>query len=104
MGEPAVGTDGVELVKGRARGGRGPWVMRTRASGQGRADAMRVAEQTRATVEALKFHFHGSPVQVTVSCGLTALRDGDSADTVFDRADTALYKAKNSGRNVCVAV
>ena len=29
MGEPAVGADGVELVKGRARGGPGPWVMRT---------------------------------------------------------------------------
>ncbi len=50
------------------------------------ADAMRVEEQTRASVEALKFHFHGAPAQVTVSCGLTSLRDGDSADTVFDRA------------------
>ena len=39
-----------------------------------------------------------------VSCGLTVLRDDDSADTVFDRADAALYKAKNSGRNVCIAV
>jgi diguanylate cyclase len=52
----------------------------------------------------LRFHFHGSPVRVTVSCGLTALREGDTADTVFDRADAALYKAKNSGRNVCIAV
>ncbi len=67
-------------------------------------DAFRTAEEMRAAVEALRFHFHGSPVRVTVSCGLTALREGDSADTVFDRADAALYKAKNSGRNVCIAV
>ena len=67
-------------------------------------DALRTAEEMRSAVEALRFHFHGSPVRVTVSCGLTALRDGDSADTVFDRADAALYKAKNSGRNVCIAV
>lgn len=33
MGEPAVGADGVELVKGRARGGPGPWVMWTGAMG-----------------------------------------------------------------------
>jgi diguanylate cyclase len=68
------------------------------------ADALRTAEEMRSAVEALRFHFHGSPVRVTVSCGLTALREGDSADTVFDRADAALYKAKNSGRNVCIAV
>jgi diguanylate cyclase len=67
------------------------------------ADALLTAEEMRSAVEALRFHFHGSPVRVTVSCGLTALRDGDSTDTVFDRADAALYKAKNSGRNVCIA-
>jgi diguanylate cyclase len=67
-------------------------------------DALLTAEEMRSAVEGLRFHFHGSPVRVTVSCGLTALRDGDSADTVFDRADAALYQAKNSGRNVCVAV
>jgi diguanylate cyclase len=40
---------------------------------------------------------------VTVSCGLTELRDGDSAESVFDRADAALYRAKNEGRNRCVS-
>jgi diguanylate cyclase len=67
-------------------------------------DALLAAEEMRAAVAGLRFHFHGTPVRVTVSCGLTALRDGDNADTVFDRADAALYKAKNSGRNVCIAV
>jgi diguanylate cyclase len=67
-------------------------------------DALIVAEQLRSGVEALRFHFHGSPVRVTVSCGLTTLRDDDSTDSVFDRADAALYKAKHSGRNACIAV
>jgi len=66
-------------------------------------DAVRLAEQMRRKIEALRFHFHRSPVRITVSCGLTALREGDTADSVFDRADAALYKAKHSGRNTCVA-
>jgi diguanylate cyclase len=67
------------------------------------AEALPVAEQMRAAVEALRFHFRGTPVPVTVSCGLTELRDGDSAESVFDRADAALYRAKGAGRNRCVA-
>jgi diguanylate cyclase len=68
------------------------------------ADALAAAEQMRCAVEALRFHFHGTPIQVTVSCGVTAIREGDTADSVFDRADAALYQAKNNGRNACVAV
>jgi diguanylate cyclase len=68
------------------------------------SDAMLAAEEMRGAVEALRFHFHGTPVRVTVSCGLTAIREGDTAESVFDRADAALYQAKNGGRNVCVAV
>ena len=67
------------------------------------ADALKVAEQVRATVEALRFHYRGAAVRVTVSCGLTELRDGDSAESVFDRADAALYRAKSEGRNRCVS-
>ena len=67
------------------------------------SDAVGTAEKLRLGVAALKFHLHNAPVQVTVSCGLTELRSGDSVEAVFDRADTALYKAKNSGRNRCVA-
>ncbi|MBS0394546.1 MAG: GGDEF domain-containing protein, partial [Proteobacteria bacterium] len=67
------------------------------------ADAVAVAEQMRAAVEALRFHFRGAPVPVTVSCGLTELRDGDSAESVFDRADAALYRAKAAGRNRCAS-
>ena len=62
-----------------------------------------IADELRQGVEALRFHFRGTPVRVTASCGLTDLRVGDSGNAAFDRADAALYRAKNTGKNVCVA-
>ena len=42
-------------------------------------------------------------VHVTCSFGIASYIGGDNADTLFKRADDALYKAKESGRNkVCV--
>jgi len=67
------------------------------------AEALRIANQVRSAVEALRFHFRGTPVLVTVSCGVTELKEGDAAEAAFDRADAALYQAKNAGKNLCVA-
>ena len=67
------------------------------------AQALLVANQVRTAVEALRFHFRGTPVRVTVSCGLAELKERDGASTVFDRADSALYRAKQGGKNLCVA-
>ncbi len=63
------------------------------------ADALTVAETMREDVGRLGFHFRGTPVTVTASCGLTEIRDGDTPAALFDRADRALYRAKESGRN-----
>ena len=65
--------------------------------------AQQIADQLRLGVEALRFHFRGTPVRVTASCGLTDLRPGDSGNATFDRADAALYRAKHGGKNLCVA-
>lgn len=65
--------------------------------------ALLIANQVRTAVEALRFHFRGTPVLVTVSCGLTELSQQDIAGAAFDRADSALYRAKHSGKNSCVA-
>jgi diguanylate cyclase len=67
------------------------------------AQAMLIANQVRSAVEALRFHFRGTPVRVTMSCGLTELQENDLAGTAFDRADAALYRAKDNGKNLCVA-
>jgi diguanylate cyclase len=39
---------------------------------------------------------------VTISIGIAEFTDGDTAETVFDRADKALYDAKENGRNQCL--
>jgi diguanylate cyclase len=65
--------------------------------------ALRIANELRAAIEALRFHFRGTPVRVTASCGLTDLRRGDAPGAAFDRADVALYRAKHDGKNQCIA-
>ncbi|WP_445372634.1 diguanylate cyclase [Methylomonas sp. HW2-6] len=51
-------------------------------------------------------HDGGKPLSFTVSIGAAALTGGDdSVDALLNRADQALYRAKESGRNrVCAAV
>lgn len=63
--------------------------------------ALRVAESLRKRIENLGFHGQQRPVRITLSCGVTVLRGDDSPDTVFERADSALYRAKRGGRNRC---
>ena len=72
-------------------------------SGIGLAEAVNMANEVRSAVEGLRFHFRGAPVRVTVSCGITALTSDDAPEAAFDRADAALYRAKNGGKNLCVA-
>ena len=45
---------------------------------------------------------NGHKSDVTVSLGLTTLTEKDSCQSFFDRADKALYQAKNTGRNKTV--
>jgi diguanylate cyclase len=66
-------------------------------------DCVVVADKLRGKIEATGFHFREQAVTITVSCGLTQFRDGDSSESWFERADRALYKAKQAGRNRCVS-
>lgn len=61
--------------------------------------AQSVMDKLRQRVSQLPFHFSGEPVSVTFSAGLAGFLPADSEDTVFDRADRALYLAKDAGRN-----
>ncbi len=61
-----------------------------------------VANKIRSNVEEKPFHASRKRIPVTISCGYSQFRQGDTPDEVFQRADGALYKAKQSGRNRCV--
>lgn len=65
-------------------------------------DAARFSEKLRAAIAEIGFHFRGDPISITASSGITALLADDSADIAFDRADKAMYRAKQTGRNRCV--
>lgn len=72
-------------------------------TGLGPEVALRIANELRTSVAALRFHFRGIPVRVTVSCGITELRSAEPPGSAFDRADAALYRAKREGKNLCIA-
>jgi diguanylate cyclase (GGDEF)-like protein len=59
-------------------------------------DAAAAFERLRAHTEQYSFPQVG---RLTVSVGFTAVRPGDTPNTAFQRADRAVYWAKNHGRN-----
>jgi two-component system, cell cycle response regulator len=66
----------------------------------------RIADRIRQSVCNVPFKINGGTkdISVTVSVGMTGLRGEDSSvDTLMKRADDALYKAKNNGRNRVIA-
>jgi diguanylate cyclase (GGDEF)-like protein len=59
-----------------------------------------VAERIRDSMAAKPLIYDGNSVASTVSIGVASFpEDGHSMDALVGRADRALYKAKNSGRN-----
>ena len=67
----------------------------------GLRDALNAMDKLRAVIEDCHFHYNEQTVPITVSIGLAEFRPEDDPDTVFQRADAALYAAKDSGRNRC---
>jgi diguanylate cyclase (GGDEF)-like protein len=58
------------------------------------------AERLRERIERLEIELPTNTVlRVTASIGVTNLRSQDTSDTLFDRADRAMYEAKSDGRN-----
>tara|TARA_R110002073_G_scaffold78991_4_gene190085 strand:+ start:16979 stop:18709 length:1731 start_codon:yes stop_codon:yes gene_type:complete len=71
------------------------------------AAALMVVEKVREMVGRLPFHFRDEHIQITMSFGLIEFKDGYAEDkpkdlqqnVLFERADEALYRAKQNGRN-----
>lgn len=64
--------------------------------------AKEVADKLRQVIENASFHFNGKPVSITISAGVAEFSTGDTTRRVFERADKALYAAKEAGRNCVV--
>ena len=63
-------------------------------------------EEAQLVCERLQARFHAQPcwagigdLQVTFSLGVVPLRPGDTRQTLYQRADEALYQAKHDGRD-----
>jgi len=61
-------------------------------------EAKELAERCRCAIASRQV----AGINLTMSFGVTELREKDSVDTVLSRADNLLYKAKSSGRNLIV--
>lgn len=60
--------------------------------------AISIANKIRENIHTIEIEPAGG---VTISCGVSEVRIGEEMEEVVERADRALYLAKNSGRN-CV--
>lgn len=61
--------------------------------------AVQLAERLRVRFACEEHEALGPDIRVTASFGVTAWRPGESYHEAFERADAALYEAKNGGRN-----
>jgi len=67
-------------------------------------DMVKMADRVREAIESLDDHGKASGIHVTISIGVAVLRDDDTIETLLQRADSALYQAKDAGRNQTVLV
>ncbi len=66
--------------------------------------ALEVAERLRRKISELSVSTEGDSVRFTVSIGLTSKKHDDTLEDVVNRADKALYMAKEKGRNCVVQI
>ena len=66
-------------------------------------DAVQFASRLRASIAALRIETEKGLLSVTCSLGVSVHVQDDTIDRLLKRADTALYKAKQGGRNRVVA-
>ena len=65
--------------------------------------AQTLVDKLRTTIADSSIHCKQERVVLTLSAGLTEPKNDDVAKSLYERADKALYRAKNSGRNCQIA-
>ena len=64
------------------------------------SEAVVLAERIRGIIESFAINIGETSLHITASFGVTAVKENDVAlDSIYKRADSALYEAKNAGRN-----
>ena len=67
------------------------------------AGALQAAERLRMAIERRPVRWQGASMAVTASVGVAEVRHGDeTVESLLERADRALYRAKAQGRNCTV--
>jgi len=66
-----------------------------------REGALLLAERIRSSIKENKVEHGKHKLNVTASLGVSTFEKGDDSESLFEKADTALYSAKSEGRN-CV--
>ncbi len=61
--------------------------------------AFNAGEGIRSYIDKSEFSYKNQTISLTISVGISSFMKGDNSNTVFERADSALYLAKRSGRN-----
>ena len=62
--------------------------------------AYEVVERSRQALAEQRINFSGQMISVTISSGIASVSsDGDTFDAIMSRADQAMYKSKQTGRN-----
>ncbi|MCB1051407.1 MAG: diguanylate cyclase [Acidobacteria bacterium] len=61
-----------------------------------------IAEKICQAVHAQPHQFQAQAMPISLTIGLSAYRDNDDANALLKRADEALYRGKNAGRNQVV--
>lgn len=66
------------------------------------AEAKKIAERILKTISESKLIYKNSTIKITMSGGITEHRQNDTVDSIIERADRALYQAKEGGKNKVV--
>lgn len=66
-------------------------------------EAKKAMEKIRLSICKSPFNYHGKPIEISMSFGISETISGDDIESLFCRSDAALYRAKAQGRN-CVCI